>query len=545
MEKSQMDGLTEVAHDTLGQAAHFAGHEDQETDSFRLTLWVTDPDLVQSLTAVPEGRKRDAFALDALRIGVLAFRQAQGRIDADLVRGEGEKLLAGLSTRFQAHQEHIDSTVAATLREYFDPQSGRFSERVTRFIGRDGELEQVLQTRTVEAVNAMDAALSPYLGKDSELLRLLTPDESNVFVASIKASVDRLVTEQQTKLLAEFSLDNPVGALSRLVDEVSMQNGRLKVDLEGSVQNVVREFSLDSDDSALSRLMKRVETAQRQISAEFSLDSEQSALSRMKRDLTGLIESLKRESTEFQGNVLAALEAMKARKQESRASTAHGRDFEEAALQFVEDLCQQAGDIPIRTGNTTGAVRHCKKGDCIVRLGPDTDAQGANIVLEMKENASYTLANSLEELREARENREASAGLFVHSARTAPKGLRRLGRYGNDVVVVWDPEDSTSDVFFSAGLMVAKALALRKSSVTAELAADFAALDKAIREVERHAGGLDEIENAAKSIRGGADKILRRVDQLRSGLEQQIGILDQQNEALRALVGDATPEEGA
>jgi len=107
----------------------------------------------------------------------------------------------------------------------------------------------------------------------------------------------------------------------------------------------VREFSLDTEDSALSRLVKRVELAQRQISAEFTLDSEQSALSRMKREFDRLIDSIRKDSAAFQERVVATLEAMKARKQESLASTAHGRDFEQAAYEFVEEAAQNAGDV--------------------------------------------------------------------------------------------------------------------------------------------------------------------------------------------------------
>ena len=119
--------------------------------------------------------------------------------------------------------------------------------------------------------------------------------------------------------------------------------------------------------------------------------------------------------------------------------------------QYIEGASQSVGDIPERTGARPGRIHNCKKGDCVVTLGPDSDAAGARIVCEMKEHASYDLAKSLREIQEARENREAAVGLFVHSTRTAPDGLRPLTRYGNDVVVAWDAEDSTSDVFLTAG----------------------------------------------------------------------------------------------
>ena len=47
-----------------------------------LELRVDDHDTIRELLAFHEGEPRDRFALNALRIGVLALRQARGQIDA-------------------------------------------------------------------------------------------------------------------------------------------------------------------------------------------------------------------------------------------------------------------------------------------------------------------------------------------------------------------------------------------------------------------------------------------------------------------------------
>lgn len=500
-----------------------------------LDLWIRDRELSDALGAVADGRPREEFAISALRIGVLALRQAQGRVDADAVRVEGDRLIASLAAQLSAHQGQVTVQLANTLREYFDPASGRFSERVDKLVKQDGELAQVLRATTDQSVAALKATLDPYIGHESPLLQLLQPGDSNQLMVAIKKSIDDMVMAQQTRLLDQFSLDNKGGALAKLVAEVTTQNGSLTTKLQGSIQEVVREFSLDSDDSALSRLVRRVEAAQRQISAEFTLDSNNSALSRMKRDLTDLFDAFRKDSTQFQQTVIAALESMKARKQESLASTTHGRDFEDVTSSFISDVCQQASDIFERTGSRTGKIRNCKKGDCVIIMGPDTDSAGARIVCEAKEDQSYDLPGSLAELAEAKDNREASVGLFIHSARTAPAGLRPLNRYGNDVIVVWDAENSGSDVFLSAGLMVCKALALRKAAMTQEFAADIELLDKAIREIERQAGYLGDIETSSHTIKNGAEKILKRIETMRTSLAKQIAILDEQSQALRNI----------
>lgn len=227
---------------------------------------------------------------------------------------------------------------------------------------------------------------------------------------------------------------------------------------------------------------------------------------------------------------------MKARREESLASTRHGKDFELAAYAFIEDACQKSGDIPEHTGERVGATKHCKVGDCIITLGPDCEAAGSRIVCEMKEDASCDLRRSLNEIETARANRGAEVGLFIHSMRTAPNGLRSLARYGNDIVVVWDAEDELTDTYLSAAIMVCKALAVRKSVVDKKLSADFGALDKAIREIERQVGFLDEIKTSSTTIKNGAEKILNRVEVMRTALTKQIETLDAQASLIRALV---------
>src|SRR5262245_47541742 len=61
-----------------------------------LELSVTDPDLVKELREHPEGQPRDDYALCALRIGLLALKQARGQLDGDTIRREGAELLGQL-----------------------------------------------------------------------------------------------------------------------------------------------------------------------------------------------------------------------------------------------------------------------------------------------------------------------------------------------------------------------------------------------------------------------------------------------------------------
>jgi hypothetical protein len=169
----------------------------------------------------------------------------------------------------------------------------------------------------------------------------------------------------------------------------------------------------------------------------------------------------------------------------------------------------------------------------VITLGPDCEASGARIAVETKEDGSYDLARSVEEIRTACANRDADVGLFIHSRKTAPAGLKPLARYGNEVVITWDAEDEATDVLLSGALMICKALSVRARITNKILVADFDALEKSIREVERQAGYLDEIKTSSVTIKNGAEKILGRVESMRTAVAKQIEILDAQIDAIK------------
>ena len=491
--------------------------------ALELRLHVYDSELIDELNSFGEGRERNDFAIRAMKIGAIALRQAQGRIDADLIRQEGELFVQKMGSALDRHQSSVTEQITQCLKDYFDPDSGRFNERVKRLVDRDGELEQVIRRQVEGDGSTLVKTLSAHVGSDSPLMHLLDPDASNGLIKQLTHSTG----EQQEKILQEFSLDHPEGALSRLVTELKKNHGEVGETLESRIEAVTSEFSLDREDSALSRLVGRVETAQKQISSQFSLDDKDSALARMRSELLEILENQNQTNARFQSDVTTALAEMNARKQESERSTRHGDTFEEAVFAFVNKRSQSAGDIATRTGNTTGRIRNNKKGDAVIRLHPDHAAAGAKIVVEAKEDASYTLEKALSEVEEARRNRDAGIGLFVFSALNVSDEIEPFGRYGNDVLIVWDSEDPSTDVVFEAGLSVAKGLCVASSAHNNGEGSDIEEIERAILEIQRQARGLDEITKSANAIGGHVTKILDRARIVRNGLDRQVNVLNE------------------
>jgi gas vesicle protein len=513
-----------------------------ESTECHLHLLIDDPLVAEALNAYPEGLERETYAITALRIGVQALNQAQGCLDADVVRNEGERILSALGADLEAHKRGVQEQVASTLREYFDPKSGRFNERLGQLLNSGGDLDRLLRAQIGQTDSELAKTLAAHFGEASPLMRILSPKETDGLLAGIHNAIAASLQEQRERILCEFSLDNAGSALARLVRELKDKHGELTNDLKGKVDEVVGEFSLDNKDSALSRLVSQVEAAQKRISSEFSLDAEDSALARMKRELGTLIEGNNKENEEFRGQVCAALAGLHARKEEAQRSTRHGIDFEEALFEFIDKNGVAAGDLVEHTGTSPGLIPRCKVGDVVITIGPEREASGARIVIEGKQKAGYDLKKALAEIDEGRRNRQASVGIFVFSKRLAPSSIVNLCRYGNDIVVVWDAEDTACDVHLQATLSLARALCVREAAQESKLDFDFDRMQKAIHEVERHAQGLDEIKKTAQSIRSGADKIEERARIIADGLGRSARQLNEEVEAVKGAIATAETE---
>jgi len=533
------------------------------TDSLHLELTIQDEATIHELLLQPPGEGREQYALDALRIGVLALKQARGQVDADAVRRESERMLEMLELQLTEHARLLNDRLANSLKEYFDPHDGRLSERVNRRVKQDGELEQVLRKQIGSEDSELLKTLTQTVGEDSPLLKMLSPDQSTGLLASLKQTVEEELAQQREKVLGQFSLDNKESALSRFILELTEKQGKFSENLHDRINLMTKEFSLDQEDSALNRLLNKVNDSHRTITSQFSFDDEHSALSRLKktmdethselhgqlslddeksalsilkRELSQLLEETRESNVKFQEEVKLALQEMVVRKKESEKSTQHGLVFEDAVCEYFFHQSQQANDIATRTGNSTGLIKNCKVGDCVIQLGKESAAPDTKIVIEAKEAGNYSLDKALEESDTARKNRGAQIGIFIFSQKSAPAGMEPLNRYGDDLIVIWDAEDPSTDVYLKVALSMAKALCVRQKSDSEETKVDFTEIDKAILEIEKRANNLDDIKKSADTISKGAEKILKNVDVSKKSLLRQIDTLRETTEHVKQVL---------
>ena len=513
-------------------------------DEITLELTIEDRDTLRALLEHDEGPDRDEYALEALKIGVIALRQAGGAFNADLIQRETTRFVETLRQQLDDHARQSQEKLTSSLKTYLDPESGQFSQRIRQLTADDGELARLLRPMMDGDESVVAKTLISQIGANSPLMKMLSPDQSEGLLALLRGNIEGQLTQQRDHLCKEFSLDNPEGSLCRLVQEITAKHGDFTKNMAGKIDEVVKEFSLDEENSALSRLVCNVDNAQKKITQEFSLDNKQSALHKLKEELTTILSAHVRSNADFQEEVKIALGKLVTKREEQERSTRHGATFETAVFEFVAHQCHRRGDLPEATGERTGQIKNCKVGDAVIELGPENTAAGARIVVEAKQKAGYSLVEARAEIEQARKNRDAQIGLFIFSGRLAPADLEPLTRYGNDLFLVWDAEDLATDPYFQAALEIARALCVRTQQVKEQRQIDFAPIDGAILDIEKRISNLDQIRNSATTIKSSSEKILERVRKDQGALEKQVGILRESMTDIKHALGNenATPD---
>lgn len=494
--------------------------------SIELQLSISDPDVVAELMRVSED-ERPKLALAAMRVGVLAMRNARGTIDVTAIRDEGRALMERLDQAVKAHQQDLENRLGHTLDKYLDPKQGTFSQKAEGLFGDSGALVAKLQEHISGENSHLARTLAKQIGDDSAFLRHFSPNEKKGVISTIEAAVSELLEEQKRVVLDEFDLGKDDSAINRLLRGVQKLNSE-----------VTEHFSLEDEKSALSKLRAMLEETKSQIHKDLSLDEEKSSISRLNRELQERIKKLADEQTKFQAQVNETLQSAFARKAERDKSTLGGDDFEREAFDHVRELVAGPGDAFDEVGTKVGKLSGSKVGDAVLSLGEESIAPGARIVFEFKQDASYDQRKAREELDIAMTNREASVGVFVMSrptalaSRNAASWEAPLVRFGHQILVTWHPEDDDSHAFLAAACSLARALVLREQA-SAESQVEWGTVDAALLEIDKQIDRFEGISTQCNTIRRAADKIEEELRKLGKKLRLSAERLAEQVDALR------------
>src|SRR5213593_3550850 len=93
-------------------------HNDPLDIRLNLHLSITDPDIVTALSPIRETRERDQYAVAAMKVGVLAIRQASGVLDSRTIHDQCADFLKTIGETLSEHTESVSSQVASLLTKY-------------------------------------------------------------------------------------------------------------------------------------------------------------------------------------------------------------------------------------------------------------------------------------------------------------------------------------------------------------------------------------------------------------------------------------------
>jgi hypothetical protein len=113
--------------------------------------------------------------------------------------------------------------------------------------------------------------------------------------------------------------------------------------------------------------------------------------------------------------------------------------------------------------------------------------------------------------------------------------MRPFRRVGDDLLVTWDAEDPTTDVFLQAAHSVARALIVKRAAAAAAVV-DVGALERSIDAVEKQLDKIGEITTWTNTIKANAGKIEGSLVGITQVLAARVAELRGHADAVRRMV---------
>ena len=322
------------------------------------------------------------------------------------------------------------------------------------------------------------------------------------------------------------------GILSRVaIETVDKTRDSINALFVGNTAPVTQEIlskvneKLDSFAKEMHRVIGQSST---NINDTFSMDSENSPLKALKSDLIESSQNLNKQVTDKIDAVNAKVEAINTKRQIIMNSTKKGLPFEDAVFEVLAQIATASGDEAVKTGQTSGLIKNCKKGDVTVSVNKLTSrGHNINVVFEAKSMA-MSRDEWRKELNLAMTNRAAEISVAVVQTVDQMPGKSRTSIQDNQqLMVAFDPE--VDDLAVLACIYnVAKAYAVSRSLEGTQV--NFKVIQEAVQQLQASISDLESIEGAIKT----SYKSLEKIDSARINIK---GTIQNQSQRLSSLIG--------
>jgi hypothetical protein len=265
-----------------------------------------------------------------------------------------------------------------------------------------------------------------------------------------------------------------------------------------------------------SRVQELVEAKLDEVLVQFSLDEDGSAMSRLKTMLS-----------EFFGQLNQSLGIKSATAAEAERGHVKGMVFEEDLYQVFADIGRQVGDETDLVRGTIGAIARCKKGDYLATLGETSGAPGQKVVVEVKDQ-ELRLKDAIEELQEAKKNREAACGIFVFARGGEPVEVSDFRRIGEDFYVTVDKEDLTAGkpvLYFEAAYKIGRALTIARARKEEACELDMDAIHEQLDALAAWSDRIADMATKARTVQNSGKAIEQCATELKLDFDTRLATI--------------------
>jgi hypothetical protein len=490
---------------------------------------------------------REQLAHDAWAVGLRALANAHAAAQESKLKDVGATLLGDIDRQLKRYVEQQQATIGSVLTHFFDPNEGQVTQRLSAFVDDHGVLARLLEKYLGPQNSVLAEALAKQVGETSPLFKKLSPTDSTGLVKMLEAQLREVMGEGHAELVRALDPLVEDGAVARFLKSLREELKDADEDRQKQLSAALAALDANDENSLLSRLVRETHRARQDVLAAVNPDAPSSPMALLKGSLTKLLQEqsttqlalAKRQEErqlQFEKDVREALVRIDTKRTQDLKTTRGGLDFEDAVVAFVRAATQGAPCVFEATGTTAGVGRS-RKGDAIVRFTEESAFAGAGVVFEAKRESGYSVQRALDELDAARKNRNAAAGVFVMARSHTGDAFPRFARYGNNVIVVWDDQDPTTDAYLHAAILLGIGLIARIK--TAGDAGDIAALRDVEARIEGELSRLEKMEKHSDSIRRNVDGIS---DEIRKAQKALDVLLRKAQSSLRALNVELTDE---
>jgi hypothetical protein len=265
-----------------------------------------------------------------------------------------------------------------------------------------------------------------------------------------------------------------------------------------------------------ARVQELVEAKLDEVLQQFSLDDNESAMSRLHTMLAT-----------FFGQLNQSLGIKAATAAEAAKGHVKGMVFEEDLYVPFAEAGRQVGDETELVRGTVGVISRCKKGDFVAILGDTSGAPGERVVVEVKDQP-MRLKDAIDELQEAKKNREASCGIFVFARGCEPAEIGDFRRIGEDFYVTVDKDELSADkpvLFFDSAYKIARALAVAAARKDQAGELDLQKIQDQIDALAAWSDRIADMATKARTIQNSGKLIEQCANDLKQDLDTRVAIV--------------------